>query len=259
MSNQNDNIGQAWVDSFRDHNTIYRFTAGLPYLRRFLRGPFMQLPLRYAALRPGSRVLEAGCGSGKFSFCFALLGHQVTALDFSADILSNVRAAKADLEKAGGPLHLTTYQGDLEQLDLPDEHFDLVINEGVVEHWLDQTARRRVLAGMVRVTKPGGVVAVIIPNGSHPFIDTWVRQHPAFVSAPPMVNYTPPLLTADLSSVGLTQLEVDGIYAWRTLSEWPRTQLPYRLAGSALDHLIPLPRAVRRRWGLHLIGLGRKA
>ena len=45
-------------------------------------------------------VLEAGCGSGKFSLSFALLGHSVTALDVSRGILSNVEAAKKELMKS---------------------------------------------------------------------------------------------------------------------------------------------------------------
>jgi SAM-dependent methyltransferase len=260
MSDPNLSVGQAWDRHFQSGEVqLYYFSEGRPFLKKFLHAPFMQLPLRYAKLSRGSQVLEAGCGSGKFSFAFALLGHRVTALDFSVDILKNLEAAKTALEKDVGPLDVVTLQGDLENLDLPDNQFDLVMNEGVVEHWLDTTARRRVLETMVRVTKPGGTVAVIVPNGNHPDVNRWIKGHPAFLAAPPMVKYTTALLAADLAAVGLREVHLDGIYAWRTLGEWPHAYTLLRFLGSALDHALPLPHRARLKWGLHLIGMGRKA
>jgi len=260
MSDPHLSIGQAWERHFRSgEGHLYNFSEGLSFLRKFLRAPFIQLPLQYAKLRRGSQVLEAGCGSGKFSFAFALLGHKVIALDFSTAILRNVEAAKTALEQDTGPLDVITLQGDLENLDLPDNQFDLVMNEGVIEHWLDTTARRHVLRTMVRVTRPGGTVAVIVPNGNHPYINRWIKGHPAFVAAPPMVKYTPALLATDLAAVGLRAVHLDGIYAWRTLGEWPHAHTLLRFLGSALDHAVPLPHRARLTWGLHLIGLGRKA
>jgi SAM-dependent methyltransferase len=252
-------VGRAWEEAFATQRTPYQLDGGLPLLRRLIRSPFVQLPLGYAQLAPSSQVLEPGCGSGKFSLSFALLGHSVTTLDYSSEILKNVQQAKEAIEKeAGTTLQLIIQQGDLEALDLPADRFDLVINEGVVEHWLDQTARRQVLAAMTRVAKRGATVVVIVPNGHHPFIDDWVKHHPAFTFAPPMVNYSPSLLASDLNAVGLGEVQLDGIYAWRTIGEWPRSKTPFRLLGSALDHLLPLPKSIRMRWGLHLIGMGRK-
>jgi len=135
--------------------------------------------------------------------------------------------------------------------------FDLVMNEGVVEHWLDHTARRHVLREMARVAKPGGAVAIIIPNGRHPLATYWIAHHPGFISAPPMVRYDPNLVRADLTAIGLRDVCVDGIYAWRTLDQWPNHRA-LQILGGALQRLVPLPRAVRLRWGIHLIGMGRK-
>lgn len=251
-------IGQAWDDHFKDARNQYHFAEGLPFLRKFIRSPFIQLPVRYAYLPAQAQVLEAGCGSGKFSFALALLGHQVVALDFSTDILQNLSAARVKLEVSAGPLAVTPQHGDLENLTLQDNTFDLVINEGVVEHWLEQTARRRVLAHMARVAKPGGTVAVIIPNGNHPWVDFWMTKNPAFLAAPPMIKYTPTILRSDLEAVGLREIRTDGIYAWRNIDDWPRQQRVFQLLGSILQRLIPLPHVTRERWGLHLIGLGRK-
>jgi len=250
-------VGQIWADHFKTKAASYHISGGMPFLRKFTRSPFIQLPVHYAKLKRGSRVLEAGCASGKFSICFAMLGCDVTALDFSTAMLDNAAALKGVAEANTGPLNLVLQQGDLENLDLESNQFDLVINEGVVEHWLNDVERRQVLANMARVTKPGGTLAIIIPNGYHPRMTYWINNSPAFLAAPPMVRYNPELLLADLESIGVGDLMIDGIYAWHTIDQWPTGR--YRgLTGSALQRLIPLPRMLRLKWGIHLIGMGRK-
>jgi SAM-dependent methyltransferase len=250
-------VAQAWADHFKSAAGTYRLPEGLPFLRKFIRSPFIQLIVQYAHPSPGSQILEAGCASGKFSLCFAMLGHRVTALDFSPRMLENVVELQRNVEREVGPLVITPRQGDLENLDLESSQFDLVFNEGVVEHWLEDHHRRNVLAAMARVTKPGGNVAIIVPNGYHPRMPYWIKNSPAFLSAPPMVLYHPALLQADLISIGLTDIFIDGIYAWRTIDQWPNGTLR-RLAGGALQRLIPLPHPLRLKWGIHLIAIGRK-
>lgn len=250
-------VGQQWAEKFETVGMAYRLTEGLPFLRKFLRSPFIQIPVQYARLKTGQRVLEAGCAGGKFSVCFAMLGAQVTSLDFSAAMIDNTCYLRQVVEQATSPLTMDFVQGDLESLGLRANSFDLVMNEGVVEHWLDHAERRRILQNMAHVTKPGGTIAIIIPNGSHPLATYWIENSPAFLSAPPMVRYSPALLRDDLSSVGLTDIFVDGIYVWHTIDQWPTGKL-LRLIGSGLQHLIPLPRAIRLKWGIHLIAIGRK-
>lgn len=250
-------VGQIWDEHFQTQKDVYSLPEGLPFLRRFIRSPFIQHILKYANLRRDAKVLEAGCGSGKFSFCFALLGYDVTALDYSAIMLQNVARSRDKFERETGRLNLTLRQGDLERLDLPSESFDLVFNEGVVEHWIDHSERCAVIAQMARVARPGGTVAVIVPNGLHPLINYWERHAPGYLSAPPMVHYGPNLLHTDLEAAGLGQIRIDGLYAWRTLDYWPSGAVR-RLAAGALQRLVPLPYSLRLKWGIHLIGLGRK-
>jgi SAM-dependent methyltransferase len=257
MTQSPDSVGQAWAKHFETDAAAYQTPEGLPFLRKFIRGPFIQLPWQYARLDRGSRVLEAGCASGKFSVCFAIQGCAVTALDFSPAMLANTDALRQLVERETGPLDLTLVQGDLENLQLEANQFDLVFNEGVVEHWLDHTERRRVLANMARAVKPGGTLAIIIPNGGHPFASHWIEHDLAFLSAPPMVRYNPDLVQSDLATIGLTDLFVDGIYAWRWIDQSSRNRI-LQLIGGGLQRLIPLPKSMRLTWGIHLIGMGRK-
>jgi len=256
MSKPTVSPGPAWEKHFETEATAYQIENAKKFIRGFLHSPFIQLPFQFAHLAPNRRVLEAGCASGKFSVAFAMLGCDVTALDFSPAMLENAAQLKARVE-AAQPLRMRFVQGDLENLDLGSSQFDLVINEGVVEHWLDHTERRRVLENMARVVKPGGALAIIIPNGAHPFAEDWIAHHPAFLSAPPMVRYDPQLLADDLNTIGLSDLFIDGIYAWRTIDQWGSNRVR-QMIGGALQRLIPLPRNLRLRWGTHLIGMGRK-
>lgn len=248
-------VGTQWEQVMAGRDYAPAYNAG--FLKRFRRSPYIAIALRYARLPPASRVLEPGCGSGKFGLAFASLGNHVVILDYLAHILRKVR----DTERGLGdvlPRQLQGYcQGDLESLPFPSDGFDLVINEGVVEHWLDDELRVRVLREMVRVTRPNGVVAVIVPNGAHPHARRWVSSADGCGKAPPMVFYSTARLAQDLEQAGLREVCVDGIYAWRSwvrLHPWNRL---YKVA-AILDHLVPLPKPVRESWAINVIGLGRK-
>ncbi|MGB9879906.1 MAG: class I SAM-dependent methyltransferase, partial [Anaerolineae bacterium] len=173
-----DKIGARWEQILRGKG--YALTGDEHFLRRFQASPYITTVLRYAHLEPGSLILEPGCGSGKFSLVLASLGHRVIALDYVNDVLQGVRATQERLgERWPGRLR-GLCQGSLEHLPFPDNTFDLVMNEGVVEHWLDDRERLMALREMVRVTRPGGVVAVIVPNGAHPLIKIWESRLAGF-------------------------------------------------------------------------------
>ncbi|HXF69536.1 MAG TPA: class I SAM-dependent methyltransferase [Thermoflexus sp.] len=148
-----DTVGAAWEAYLRGKG--YGPAGDVRFLRRFRASPYIQLILRYASLLPNSLILEPGCGSGKFSLALASFGHRVVALDFVMEVLRGVQAAEQALT-GKWPGQLWGYcQGSLRSLPFPDSVFDLVVNEGVIEHWLEETDRLGVIAEMVRVTRPG--------------------------------------------------------------------------------------------------------
>jgi SAM-dependent methyltransferase len=249
-----DTVGAAWEKLLKGKG--YSPAGNARFLRRFRASPYVRSITRYAKLRKGSLILEPGCGSGKFSLALASLGHQVVTLDYVIDVLRGLQTMGQSL-LGQWPGQISGYcQGSLASLPFSDSTFDLVMNEGVVEHWLDERERICVLHEMTRVSKPEGVVAVLVPNGVHPLARRWESEMHS--SAPPMTSYSASRLGEELQHVGLQDVHTDGIYPWRSwmrLSPWRR----FYIVGALLDHLVPLPKNTREKWGINLIGLGTKA
>ena len=98
----------------------------------------------------GLRVLDAGCGGGRYSRLAALAGARVIGADHSAAVEKASEVCR-DLPAAG------FLQADLKRLPLPTESFDLVFSIGVMHH--DQDTRS-VFNQVARMVRPGGRLAV---------------------------------------------------------------------------------------------------
>lgn len=113
-------------------------------------------------LRPGARVLELGCGMGRFTELLLERGFDVTALDLSPFLIDRLRA------ELGGAGRLTAIAGRAEDVvDLTDGPFDAVVGFFFLHHLpgLDETFRaaRAVLA-------QGGRLAFAEPNAFNPLV-----------------------------------------------------------------------------------------
>ncbi|UCD80001.1 MAG: class I SAM-dependent methyltransferase [Desulfobacterales bacterium] len=208
----------------------------------------------------GLRILEAGCGSGKFSASLANAGHKVVALDFAAESLRIVYEYRTRSENGGRDIRLQILQGDIQSLCIKDQSFDVVFNEGVVEHSLRARERIKSISEMKRVTRPGGVVGVAVPNGRHPFMKIWkMFGYPGYFDelVPAWYFYGASRLKHEMEAAGLIQVEVDGLDPYKSLNLWPRNRL-FEVFAIACDKMLPRPKWLRQRWGIHLIAKGRR-
>ncbi|BAJ28236.1 MULTISPECIES: class I SAM-dependent methyltransferase [Kitasatospora] len=115
-------------------------------------------------LAPGDRVLDLGCGGGRHAFECYRRGANVVALDRNAEEIAEVRRWFAAMEQAGeapAGASATAMEGDALNLPFDDDTFDKIIISEVMEHIPDD---KGVLAEMVRVLKPGGLLAVTVPR-----------------------------------------------------------------------------------------------
>ena len=109
---------------------------------------------------PGMTVLDAGCGTGVATAELAdLVGAagRVHAFDFSEEMVAATRS------RVEGRANVEVARGDITAIDLPEDAVDAARCERVVMH-LEPLAARGAIAELVRVTRPGGRVAVLEPT-----------------------------------------------------------------------------------------------
>jgi arsenite methyltransferase len=109
-------------------------------------------PFTLGRLAPGERVLDLGSCAGTDSLVAEqMVGEQghVTGNDMTSAMLAKARAASADM----GATNVAFVEGEAEQLPFPDESFDVVISNGVIDLIPDKDA---VFSELFRVLVPGG-------------------------------------------------------------------------------------------------------
>jgi ubiquinone/menaquinone biosynthesis C-methylase UbiE/DNA-binding transcriptional ArsR family regulator len=104
--------------------------------------------------RPFRSLLDLGTGTGRMLELFGGEIERGLGLDLSLDMLA---LARARLDRAG-LRHCNVRQGDIYDLALPKDSFDVVIIHQVL-HFLDDSARA--IAEAARVLRPGGRLLVI--------------------------------------------------------------------------------------------------
>lgn len=122
-------------------------------LQARLYDPYTEQALRLAGLRPGMRVLDAGCGPGDVSFLAArLVGPEGSVLGIdAADIIELARTRAAEQGLTSVRFEQTTI-GDLAL----GEPVDAVIGRLILMHLPDPVATLQQFAGLIR---PGGIIA----------------------------------------------------------------------------------------------------
>jgi ubiquinone/menaquinone biosynthesis C-methylase UbiE/DNA-binding transcriptional ArsR family regulator len=106
------------------------------------------------AERPFRALLDLGTGTGRILEMFGPHVERGLGIDLSLDML---QLARARIERAG-LRHCSVRQGDIYDLALPKDSFDVAIIHQVL-HFLDDGARA--IAEAARVLKPGGRLLVV--------------------------------------------------------------------------------------------------
>jgi len=109
-------------------------------------------PWTMGRLATGERVLDLGSGAGTDSLIAAqMVGDQgrVTGIDMTPAMLGKARAAAAEMDVT----NVEFVESEAERLPFPDESFDVVISNGVIDLIPDKDA---VFAELHRVLVSGG-------------------------------------------------------------------------------------------------------
>ena len=103
-------------------------------------------------VKPGTRLLDVGCGAGQLAIIAARAGAQVTGCDIATNWVEKARARAA----AEG-LEIIFEEGDAESLPYGDAQFDVVVS---LIGAMFAPRPDRVAAELTRVCRPGGTIAM---------------------------------------------------------------------------------------------------
>lgn len=106
----------------------------------------------YAQIGPQDRVLDLGCGSGSDTVLAAGQSTQVTAVDFSKDMLQRAHQA---IKQAELSQHVTFIQSEAQNLPLAQASMDVVLVNGLFNL---NPQRHELFTQLARVTRPAATV-----------------------------------------------------------------------------------------------------
>ena len=135
---------------------------------------FRDTTLRYAALKPGERVLDVGCGTGVLTRLAAeIVGQEGRAVGIDvAPMMISIAKENATREKIRTDFRVAT----IENLPFEDNSFDCVLSSLMIHH-LPPDLKLTGLTEVYRVLKPGGrLLAVDIHRPTNPlwWIVVWL-------------------------------------------------------------------------------------
>lgn len=106
---------------------------------------------RFAA--EGSKILEIGAGTGRYSIALAKAGFDVTAVELVEKNLEILRQNSREIA------NIRSLQGDATRLEaLDNDAFDVTLVFGPMYHLYDAKDVNKAIDEAIRATKPGGVL-----------------------------------------------------------------------------------------------------
>ncbi|MCA1647469.1 MAG: class I SAM-dependent methyltransferase [Chloroflexi bacterium] len=147
----------------------------IPTLEKRMQGGYrgvVRAVVEAAQVQSGQSIVEVGCGSGavvRWLARFTGGANPITAIDVNDYLL---REAQALTRSAGLSDRVAFEHGDAESLPLPSDSVDVALSFTVME----EVDADRMLSEMVRITRPGGHVGVVVrASDLRPWVNVSVR------------------------------------------------------------------------------------
>lgn len=153
-------------------------------------------------VKPGMRVLDAGCGSGFFSRYFLSRGCLTYALDYSQEALSLTRSA-TDGKAAK---YICEDLLDVNLAALYAGSFDLIFSDGLFEHF-PRAEQNKLMYNFEKMKKEGGRIITFVPNKC----SFWHIISPLYMRGIREIPFTPSKLVALHEESGLRIAKRGGV------------------------------------------------
>ncbi len=113
------------------------------------------------------KIVEGGCGVGRYVFYLTRLGLEIEGVDFSEVVIEKLGAVKKEIEPKA-----VFIKGDVTNLPYDDNSLGGYISLGVVEHFIE--GPHKPMGEAFRKLRPGGIAIITTPNIS--FL-VWYRKN----------------------------------------------------------------------------------
>jgi SAM-dependent methyltransferase len=176
-----------------------------------------EIALIIRRLKPGAKILDAGCGEGEGTLKYASIpGTTVHGADFSKTRLLKAKSRLSAMK------NVSFRHVDFLQEELPlDEDYDFIVSQRFLINLMEWELQQKVLRKLIGVTKPGG--RLIILEGSvqgvdelNSFRSIWglppipVKWHNLFFDDNSLINF--------MNSCGCKFVESDGLGSYFLLT-----------------------------------------
>jgi len=203
---------------------------------------FMEDVLSQRGVLSGSKILDAGCGTGSYSIELARRGYIVTGLDISTELISEAK------KKSGAmPLPLTFEVGDVLKLSSAPK-FDGILCRGVLNDMTDDISRQGAFFSFVRALRKGGVLildvrewnSTALRKAKEPTFEKSVetdRGKLTFRSATQLDDKTRQLIVSERHTVTRGGVEIVSEYDF-IMRCWTREELHNNLAKAGFGSIM---------------------
>jgi 2-polyprenyl-3-methyl-5-hydroxy-6-metoxy-1,4-benzoquinol methylase len=187
----------------------------------------------------GQRVLEVGVGGGMLAVWMALQGAEVTGIDVSAGILevAERRSAVSGVAKSTQYIHCS-----IEELELPDSHFDLIFGNNVVHHFERDIA----MSNLARMLRPEGRAVFCEPVLFLPEACRRLRYSSVVTRRFPPHTHTPDERSLNAGDIHIAECHF-GSVEWRPFQLLCRLQNFVELSDAAWNRLESIDKTMLRR------------
>ncbi len=106
----------------------------------------------------GDKLLEIGCGVGRWSWRLLQIGVDVTGIDIANNMVKEARRRQLAQDSMAKAKFIV---GIAEKLPFKDSVFDCVLSVTVLQHIMDEQEVKRSVLEMIRVVRPGGKIMIL--------------------------------------------------------------------------------------------------
>ncbi len=110
----------------------------------------------FSGIPKGSKILEIGCGVGRWSIKLAKMGMDVTATDISKEM---VKIAKTNAKREKVKIGFQVTGAD--EINSRKNYYDYALSVTVLQHIIDESKRIRAIENLAKSVKKGGRIILL--------------------------------------------------------------------------------------------------